>query len=31
MLYGDGHADLLQMTNLDIPSGVEHYYINEQP
>jgi len=31
MLYGDGHADLLQMVNNDIPSDVKHYYLNEQP
>ncbi len=29
MLYGDGHVELLQMVNLDIPSGVEHFTHNE--
>ena len=29
MLYGDGHADLLQMVNNDIPSDAKHYYLNK--
>ena len=29
MLYGDGHAELLSMLNLDIPAGIEHFTYNE--